>query len=77
MNFTFVAKTLKRRDGGYGDRSGLLKCDVRRFQHDSSIRQGADVVSQGAVSAAKHFVAGFELGYVFPNCFNRPGVVDP
>jgi hypothetical protein len=54
----------------------LLKRHVRRFQHDGSIRQDTHILCQRAVSPTEHFVARFELRYIFANRFNRSGIVD-
>ena len=75
-NLSFVAKALQRRDCRHRDRSGLFKGHVGGFQRHPSIRQGAHVLSQGAISPAEHLIAGFELSYVFANCFNCPRIID-
>src|SRR5207247_1000559 len=76
LNLSFVAKTLQCGDRGHRGRSRLLEAHIGRFQDDCSIRQNADILSEGAVFSAENFVAWFEVRDVFANCFDDPRVVD-
>ena len=60
---------------GNGDRSRLFECDVARFQNNCALGLDTNVLGHGAVFCAENFVAWFEVGYIFPNCFNDSGEV--
>src|SRR5439155_9216559 len=75
LNVPFVAQTLQCRERSNRNRTGLLKGDVRRLQNRGAISGDADVIGHGSSLRAENFVARFEVGYIFSNCFYGGGEV--
>src|SRR5207245_11302536 len=75
LKSSFVAQPLQCGEPGNRNRAGLLKGDVRRLQNRGVISEDADVIGHGSSLRSENFVARFEVGYIFSNCFHDAGEV--
>ena len=59
-----------------GTAAACFECDVARLRRDRAVRQNANVLGERTGLSTEHFVAGFEVRYIFADGFNDSGVID-
>src|SRR5439155_8590897 len=64
LDFSFVAKSLQRRDARYVYRSCLLKREIGRLQRDCALGAPTYILGKSPASSAENIIAWFELGHI-------------
>src|SRR5437879_2439706 len=76
LDFSFVAKSLQRRDARYVYRSCLLKREIGRLQRDCALGAPTYILGKSPASSAENIIAWFELGHILADGFNCPRKID-
>src|SRR5439155_5667 len=76
LDFSFVAKSLQRRDARYVYRSCLLKREIGRLQRDCALGAPTYILGKRTASSAENIIAWFELGHILADGFNCPRKID-